>query len=244
MKKEFNFAEVEREFQFLRRQYRLGLITSEEYKKRLKQLRIKDYQGRCWTLGARSGKWYYYNGHQWVEAQPPSLSQGKAICIYCGFENDLSNEVCAFCGSEINPEGEGDSNLASLEVNEKIGEGEYPERNWSETQEKPLIQETQSYVIKRIDLLSFAFFWGIIGTIVGMVVGILIGVMNLPLSFVARFPSFFQGIQGNLYGGILFGLSGAVVGWLAFGLLGGVGAAIFNFSLALMGGLQIKGKAS
>ena len=77
-----------------------------------------------------------------------------------------------------------------------------------------------------------------------MVVGILIGVMNLPLSFVARFPSFFQGIQGNLYGGILFGLSGAVVGWLAFGLLGGVGAAIFNFSLALMGGLQIKGKAS
>lgn len=243
MKKDFNFADVEREFQFLRRQYRLGLITPEEYKTRLKQLRIKDHQGRCWTLGARSGKWYYYNGDKWVEAQPPSLTQGKAICIYCGFENDLTNEVCTFCGSEINPEKEVDS-ASSLDFREKFSEGEYPEGNWLETQETSLGQETQGYLIKRIDPLSFAFFWGIIGTIVGMVAGILIGVMNLPLSFVSRFPSFLQGIQGNLYGGILFGLSGTVVGWLVFSLMGGIGALVFNFSLALMGGLQIRGKAS
>jgi|Deesub1362A_J573_1020465.scaffolds.fasta_scaffold00061_22 hypothetical protein len=240
MKKEFNFAEVEREFQLLRRQYRLRLISPEEYKQRLKQLRIKDSQGRCWTLGARSGKWYYYNGEKWVEAQPPSLSQGKAICIYCGFENDITNEVCSFCGSEIGPEKE--EITPSLNPQDKPSGEDYPEETWFRPQETGTRNEAPWYLIKWINPFSFAFFWGIIGSLLGMVGGILIGVMNLPLAFISRFPSFLQGTQGNLYGGILFGLGGAVFGFLTFSLMGGLGALLFNFSLTLMGGVQVKGK--
>ena len=98
---EERFKKVESEFIQLRKDYQKEKITEREFKDRLKQLRLTDKNGRCWTIGAKTGKWYYYDGNDWVEADPPTLQQGKAICIYCGFENDTKGESCDYCGGNL-----------------------------------------------------------------------------------------------------------------------------------------------
>lgn len=243
MKKEFNFTEVEREFRLLKKQYQLRLITLEEYKRKLKELRIKDQNGRCWTLGARSGKWYYFDGEKWVESQPPSLAEKKAICIYCGYENDLDNEACAFCGSGLKERERDVDSHFSVFSGKKAMNPSYPESSIKKTQETTFLGVPDGkLIIKGISLLPFILLWGIIGAFLGMISGIMLGVMNLPLTLISQWPTFLQGIQGNLYGGILFGLAGAILGMLAFSLLGALGALLINISFSLFGGLTVRGK--
>lgn len=98
---EERFKKVESEFIQLRKDYQKEKINEREFKDRLKQLRLTDKNGRCWTIGAKTGKWYYYDGTDWLEADPPTLKQGKAICIYCGFENDTKGESCDYCGGNL-----------------------------------------------------------------------------------------------------------------------------------------------
>ena len=95
------FEEIEGQFQELKKKFKQKQISEREFRYRLKKLRLDAPDGRCWTIGARSGKWYYFDGDKWIEADPPSLQQGKAICIYCGFENDIHSEVCEYCGGSM-----------------------------------------------------------------------------------------------------------------------------------------------
>ena len=92
------FREAEAAFDLLRRRFQQKKITSREFADSLKQLRIKDEDGRFWVIGAQSGKWYAFESGEWVEAKPPSQLEKKAICVSCGFENDLEAEICARCG--------------------------------------------------------------------------------------------------------------------------------------------------
>ena len=52
-------------------------------------------------IGSRTGKWYYFDGTDWIQSDPPSIQEGKAICIYCGFENTLKSVLCARCGQNL-----------------------------------------------------------------------------------------------------------------------------------------------
>lgn len=106
---EKEFQEVRDRFLQLKRKFLKGKITNQEFKAQLKKLRLNDKKGRCWTIGARTGKWYYFDGRNWVESKAPTLQEGKAICIYCGFENDLANTTCDYCGGNM---GAGDYSCA------------------------------------------------------------------------------------------------------------------------------------
>jgi hypothetical protein len=55
-----------------------GRITQAQFDAALKQQMLQDAQGRYWTLGAESGKWYLHDGQTWVEAQPPGASRSNA----------------------------------------------------------------------------------------------------------------------------------------------------------------------
>jgi hypothetical protein len=98
---EERFKKVESDFAQLRKDYQQEKISEREFKDRLKQLRLTDKNGRCWTIGAKTGKWYYYDGSDWVEANPPTKLKGKSVCIYCGFENDSKSEACDYCGGNL-----------------------------------------------------------------------------------------------------------------------------------------------
>ena len=67
------FREVEETFKVLREKFNDRKISQREFIDTLKQLRIKDAEGRFWMIGAQTGKWYYFEGSDWVQAEPPSL---------------------------------------------------------------------------------------------------------------------------------------------------------------------------
>jgi len=98
------FRSAEQEFFRLRRKFIRQEIAESEFRKRLKELRLQDKEGRFWTIGAQTGKWYYFDGNNWVQARPPSIQEKKAICIRCGFENELESESCAHCGNVLSGE--------------------------------------------------------------------------------------------------------------------------------------------
>ena len=95
------FKDVEVVFSRMKRRFRDGEISQREFIDSLKQLRIKDEEGRFWMIGPQSGKWYYFEGKDWVQSSPPSIGEKKAICIYCGYENDIESAVCAGCGGRV-----------------------------------------------------------------------------------------------------------------------------------------------
>jgi hypothetical protein len=66
-----DFAEGERRFYELKGRLDAGLITPAAFEAAARQLTVRDAAGRLWTMGARTGKWYYAAGGKWVEAQPP-----------------------------------------------------------------------------------------------------------------------------------------------------------------------------
>ena len=68
------FQRVENDYYRLRGQLAAGRLTAEEFDRALKELMIRDAQGRYWTVGAESGEWYASDGGAWVKAQPPAAA--------------------------------------------------------------------------------------------------------------------------------------------------------------------------
>ncbi len=73
------FQRVEQEFKRLSDQLAAGQINREQYDAALRDLMIQDAQGRYWTIGANTGKWYVNDGTQWVEAAPPQEPNLTAV---------------------------------------------------------------------------------------------------------------------------------------------------------------------
>jgi hypothetical protein len=69
------FSRVETEFERLKGQFESGALTEAEFKGQLEELMIEDEQGRWWILGYESGLWYYHDGEQWVQSEPPPVAQ-------------------------------------------------------------------------------------------------------------------------------------------------------------------------
>jgi hypothetical protein len=95
------FKRAENTFQGLREKFRQGEISRQEFLDEMKNLQVKDDQGRLWMIGSQSGKWYYLKGQEWVQAEPEIKKESKGACPYCGFENKLGAEACARCGGGL-----------------------------------------------------------------------------------------------------------------------------------------------
>lgn len=214
------FKEVEKGFSLLKQEFKSKKISEREYKDRLKKLRLKDNDGRSWTIGAQSGLWYYFDGQNWIESLPPSVQKGKAICIYCGYENDLENESqeCPYC---IQKE------KLSLRMEEEVPDPHEQENG-------------KLYIFRSINLLSFLFFWGAVGLVIGIIMGALIGVAKRYVETIQFFPEFLKVLHGKLLGGVVFGFFGGVLGFLLLAIAGAVLAALINVILSFVGGIKIR----
>ena len=247
------FREVEETFTFLRDKFNDRKISEREYVDSLKQLRIKDEEGRFWMIGARTGRWYASDGGEWVEAKPPSQRDKKAICIACGFENDLEAEFCTRCGNRSEEEASG---RACPGCGTWIGDGlsgcpacgaasattelaEDGPRAATPAEETPL-PESGEIVVRSLHPVSFFWFFGVLGLFMGILFGLLAGVTGLFPAFVAGLPNFFVDMQGNLVGGVVYSILGGLIGFAVGGAAGIVGAAVSNGVLSLVGGLRIR----
>jgi hypothetical protein len=221
------FREAEATFSLLRERFKDKRISPQEFADSLKQLRIKDEEGRFWVIGAQSGKWYAFENGEWVEAKPPSQMERKAICIACGFENDLEAESCVRCGSrgeESPPEalsgGAGAGPAAAVE---------------------PAPAMPGSPIsLRSVDVLSFLWFFGVLGLFAGIFFGLLAGAIGLFPGFVARLPAFFVDHQGDLLGGLGFSVVGGILGFAIGAGAGAAAAAVSNGILSLIGGVRFR----
>lgn len=224
------FREVEETFARLSRKFRDKTISKDEYIDSLKQLRIKDEEGRFWMIGAQSGHWYCFDAGGWTQAKPPSLLERKAVCISCGFENDLEAEFCVRCGSrpdEQEPE-EGPSAI--------MGAGSAAARDAGPS---PL-RGPRALVVRACHVGSFFWFFGITGLFAGILAGLVVGVTSLFPGFIAGLPVFFADIQGKLPGGLVFTVLGGVAGFAIFGVGGVLTALVSNGIMSLVGGIRFQ----
>ena len=65
------FAEAEQRFRFLEDQRGRGILTLEQYRAELAQLRVTDPWGRLWMLQEQTGQWFVFHEGQWRASQPP-----------------------------------------------------------------------------------------------------------------------------------------------------------------------------
>ena len=246
-----SFREVETSFQSLRRKYRSGEISRREFIDQLKKLRLRDEKGHFWMIGAQTGKWYYFDGKDWIQDEPPSQKGKKAICIYCGFENKLEDLVCARCGGNVGEEGrvchQCGARFPEPFLNcPKCGFGpvEEPASEGTASASLKEIKEVEDiegpYVLRSVQPLSWFLFGGVLGLLIGILAGAFAGATTYFSSSLTFLPRSLVNLQGNLLGGAIYGLSGGVVGFLVFGCIAFLKAVIVNFILSLVGGIKFK----
>ena len=68
------FRDAEDEYLRLRGKLATGHITRAQFDAAVRQLMLQDGQGRYWTIAPESGRWLFYDGKMWVQAQPPDLA--------------------------------------------------------------------------------------------------------------------------------------------------------------------------
>lgn len=66
------FVHAQEEFARLKKKFDDGALTSDAFESALQNL-IFEHEGRRWTIGASSGKWFASSGDSWVEAAPPAF---------------------------------------------------------------------------------------------------------------------------------------------------------------------------
>jgi ribosomal protein L37E len=243
------FREVEAAFGRLKGRFNEGKISQREFIDSLKQLRLKDEEGRFWMIGAQTGKWYYFDGNDWLPSQPPSFEERKAICISCGFENDLEAETCRRCGGRQGAAGE-EAVCAVCGAVLEPGSGACPvcerkaatpgDRTVLSAEEAAVPAPGSELVVRGFEPISFFWFFGALGLFAGILLGLVVGVTSYFPGIVAALPGFFAEIQGKLAGGVVFTILGGLVGFAAGGAGGYVAAAVSNGVFSLVGGLKIR----
>lgn len=71
------FEELERKYYVLKGKHAAGLLSYKEFQAEVDRLTLQDSEGRWWTIGARTGKWYLSQEGEWVEAEPPPVTRPK-----------------------------------------------------------------------------------------------------------------------------------------------------------------------
>lgn len=226
---EKRIKEVEKAFVKLKGKFRRGKISRQKFVDGLKKLRFMDNEGRFWMIGARSGKWYFFEGKDWVESDPTSIMEAKAACRYCGFSNRAEAETCVHCGGKLLKKGK-----LPAPRKEK-GEEKRKEKYISSFEDK----ERANFVLRRLSPLSFFLFLGAVGLLLGIFIGAFIGATNYFSGIAKLLPSFIQENKGNLLGGIIYAGLGGVLGFIVFGFLGFCNALFVNVVSSFVGGIKV-----
>jgi hypothetical protein len=63
--------DIQELFRELKAEAEAGTITEEEFEDRVRNLLFRDEEGRYWTIGAQTEKWYRYEEDEWIQDSPP-----------------------------------------------------------------------------------------------------------------------------------------------------------------------------
>ncbi len=238
------FRDVEIAFHGLRRQYRRREISRREFIDRLKKLRLRDEQGRFWMIGARTGKWYYFDGRDWVRADPPPAERKKVKCYSCGLENEPGEEFCERCGESLVEKEPVCPNCGTRldhpfqKCPQCTPPYDAPAVPFAEEAIfKP--KEQANYLLSRIHPVSVFFLSGGAGLGLGLIGGVVVGASEFFSGLGRALPEFLSTLQGTLMGGIVFAFLGGVLGFACLGVCGYLGAHVFNGIALVIGGIKV-----
>lgn len=68
-----NFQEVAERYQFLKSRFEKKEISAGEFEAQVNNLQVTTEPGALWQIGVKTGKWYRYDGADWVEDTPPVI---------------------------------------------------------------------------------------------------------------------------------------------------------------------------
>ncbi len=244
------FQDVLDAFEGLKSQFQAGQISRQQFVEEMKKLRIKDGQGRFWMIGAQTGKWYYFDGRDWIAAEPPMPREERAPCAFCGFENKADADICARCGGTLSAKED-----RAIDRCPQCGTPLRPpfltcprcapKAAESGTVEFVSLAEEIAaggeVIIRSVRPFSFFRVFGALGLLAGAIFGAFVGATAaLGGKILTSLPEVIRGQQGKLMGGIIDGAAGAVAGFLVLGIFGLLLGGLVNFSLAVGGGLKLK----
>ncbi len=245
-----SFDSVIEAFNNLKARFQAGEISRQQFIDEMKKLRIKDDQGHFWMIGAQTGKWYFFDGKDWVQAEPPSQQEKKAICVYCGFENKLEAAVCARCGGNFGAErshcpkcgAKLQKPLMTCPNCRTTGFGKELFRDTGLIGQEKIVgirQKKGTFALHSVLLSSLFLFGGVLGVLIGVVAGVYAGATGYFSKYLTFLPAALANLQGTLFGAVIDGLLGGVIGFLIFGILAFLKGVILNFILSLIGGLKL-----
>lgn len=245
------FKSAAETFDELKKRFQAGDLSRQQFVDEMKKLRLKDAQGRFWMIGAQTGKWYFFDGRDWVASDPPISKDKGPVCLFCGHENKEGAAACGRCGGSL--EGPADRALdrcpdcgGPLEKPLMICPRCEPRGSEAKTMEiirldEPLPARDGIYVVRALMPASLFRFMGALGGLAGAIYGAFAGATgSLPAAAAARLPEVIAGQQGRLLGALIDGLAGAAAGALGLGLAGIVLACLANLLLAAGGGIKLK----
>ena len=64
------FAGAQKEYERLRGELTAGRMSAQQFEAVVRQVRVKDAQGRTWMLASNTGEWLVYDGRTWVPGKP------------------------------------------------------------------------------------------------------------------------------------------------------------------------------
>ncbi len=208
---EKQFKKIEQEYSELKEKFWQGRISRQEFIEELRKLPLKDQQGKFWMVGAKSGQWYYYDGKNWIQSKPPSIKEGKAICIYCGYENNLKDEVCAGCGQNLDDKWDLSPNRKQKFDKPSVAIPFYGKKEQSlrnKLDELKIEKEDNYFIFRSLNLLSFFLFMAAAGVFIGILGGALLGSTDIFGQIALSLPLFLGELQGTLVGGIVYAFLG------------------------------------
>ena len=72
-----DFQEASRRYAEFRQQFDAGEIDEEEFQDEIEGLQVQDEDGIYWTVGAQTGKWYRFDGKDWIRETPIPMTKHK-----------------------------------------------------------------------------------------------------------------------------------------------------------------------
>jgi hypothetical protein len=251
---ERRFKIAEDDFSRLRKMFIRGEISREQFAESLRQIRLIDDEGKCWMIGAQTGKWYYYDGKNWIKSEPPEDGKDFLICPVCDSYNSSESKVCSNCGTIlvktateiVCPQC---GSLIDSEVKVCPFCGTEIKRMIDERLDEKLVDSGQSlrksedqetWFLRSVDQLSFLSFFGGLGIFLGILSGLIIGSTEFFPDLVSTLPAFFKEIQGKLLGGLVFSVLGGILGFVLAAAFGFLVALLINASIYFLGGPKLR----
>ncbi len=229
------FKETKEKYHELKNLFLAGKISKEEFKKELLNLIIEDENGVKWSIGEKSGKWYFYDNGKWVEGIPEE--EKMVECPQCGFLNPPGSKVCAKCGYLL------EKKELRCPHCKSIVKSNYNYCPYCGYQiGKKTLANVKNVEVLHLSFKAFFIFFGGIGIFLGIIFGAYLGVSDTTIPFLQKLPSIFSSVRHGLKGGMLYGIIGAIIGFIISGIIGVGIAGIYNFIKFLFGGIKFKAR--